>query len=166
MDPSPSRQPPKNSQEQLLPRPNVLVRIILDLSNIKQPLGRLHEGQVGAPPPLEAEIADRVVANQILERLLQQGKRRLKVDAVGCEDDVGVLRETGGRRLAPVVDGGGYAALEVVECDVLLHQLVHWDLVRDVQRGGCVGGGEGEGEAMRGEGLVSFFLLFLLLYPR
>ena len=46
-------------------------------------LHRPHEMNVGPPPSFEAEIASRFRADQIFQRLLEQWKRWLKVDAIG-----------------------------------------------------------------------------------
>lgn len=60
-----------NAQEQALPRINLLVRVIVDFRDIEHLPRHLHELEVRSSPLLETEVAYRVLADQILQCLLQ-----------------------------------------------------------------------------------------------
>jgi hypothetical protein len=64
--------------------------LVLDFFDEEHLLDHLHEPEVGAPAPFEAEVAHGVGAQELLKGRNEKGKRWLKVDAIGGQDDVRV----------------------------------------------------------------------------
>lgn len=79
-------------QEQSFFRPNLFIRVVIHLLNIKHLSCSLHKRQISPSPSFEAEIAHGAGADNVFERVLQQRKRRFKVHTVSCKDDIRVLR--------------------------------------------------------------------------
>lgn len=76
--------------------------VIMDLLKVEELLGHPHESEVSSSPPLEAEIAHRIRAQEVLERRKEEGKCGLKVDAVGGEDHIGFRWQMIRDRFSPV----------------------------------------------------------------
>lgn len=148
---APLRNDSFDSQESVLPTIILHKRIIRHILHHKHLLDGFDEMQIRLPPLHAAEITDRILPYQILQRLLQQRKRRLIVAAIRRQNDLRVLRQTRRRGFTPVVDGGFDDTLQVVEGGIPLHQGEHGHLVGDVQ--GALGvAAFGYGEAVRTQG--------------
>lgn len=99
-------------QVKVFPRPRRLVWIIRDILNNESFLDGLDKRQVRSSAFLEAKVAYCVRPNQILQRLLQKGERRLKVYTLGSKNDIGVLWNIRWYRTSPIIDGRFHFALE------------------------------------------------------
>lgn len=112
-------------EEEILSRVDLRLRVVVDLMDDERLSGHLQEAQIGSAASLEAEVADRIRAQQCLQRRHEQGKCRFKVNAIGGEDDVRLRRDSLRYWLSPVQHTGGYDRGETIELDVVLHQREH-----------------------------------------
>lgn len=147
----------KGEEEESLALEHVPI-LVWDLFHGKSLLGHLDKTHVGPSALLEAEIDHGLLVErkQVLECLHQQRKRRFEVDALGRDDDIWflfhhLLRERLTPASSPDVkrrpldwgageterEGGDApvqhqrlcSVLEVVQSDVVLHQVEHLELV-------------------------------------
>ena len=98
-----SRLAGEDVEEQALPTKDGTV-LVLDLEDIEDLPRLLEELHVGAPPLLETEVDGHRGAQrqQVRQRGQQQGERRLEVDAVGRQYDVGrQIYDLSRQRLTP-----------------------------------------------------------------
>jgi hypothetical protein len=117
----------------ILLRVHLPIRIVLYVPYVKPLLQTSNEMHVRPPPFLEAEVAHRILPDQICQRLQQKRECRLEVDAVRSEDDIWASDKGVWRCLAPVVDDCA-DRIEIVQGDIPLHQGEHGQLVRQDER--------------------------------
>lgn len=108
-------------QEDVLALVARLVRIVLHVLDQKDLFDRLEKMHIGAPSPLEAEVAHRIWTYQILQRLEQQWESRFKINTIGSEHDIWKMWDGFRSGLAPIVDTGFDSLLEMIERNVPLH---------------------------------------------
>lgn len=110
-----------------------IVGVVSDFEHVELLFGGLDKAPVSASSALEAEVADSMRAQEIVEGLNEQRKCRFEVDAVCSQDDVRMMGDSGRNRLSPVQDDSTDRVVQVVIGDVLLHEMQHGDLISDVE---------------------------------
>ena len=118
------------AQKNIFSRIDFLVRVI-NFSHRENLFDDFDEMHVSPSPPLETEIADGIGSNEVLQSLLKEWKRRLKVDAISGENNVRMSWQIGGNWLSPVVDCRFDLSFQIIEGYVFLHEHKHRVLVRN-----------------------------------
>lgn len=107
--------PRASLQENVVPAIGRLVRIIRNVLDEEQFLHGLEEVHIGSASALETKVTNRVGPYEILQGRLQQRKRWLKVDAIGCQHNIWMLWDVSWACLSPIVHRRLHFAFKPIE---------------------------------------------------